>query len=229
MNTLDDIRRAIERLTAVQRRDLEVWIREAAHMEDGVREPRAAYAAAPPYYLSVEEYLRFEESNSTRHEYVGGELFAMAGATKRHNVISLNVASALLAHLRGGPCRAYVENVKVRLTVERDEIFYYPDVTVARGPQDLERVFLTDPKLVVEVLSPSTERTDRREKALNYRQIPTLEEYVLIAQHKSEVTLYRRSEVWRVRVLTQPDALLELRSIAFALPLDRIYEGVNTK
>lgn len=226
MDTLDDIRRAIQKLTTAQRRDLELWIREGAHMEDGVREPRAEYAAAPPHYLSVEEYLRFEESSSTRHEYVGGELFAMAGATQRHNVISLNLASALLDHLRGGPCRAYVENVRVRLTVARDEIFYYPDVTVACGPQDLGSVFLTDPKLVVEVLSPSTERTDRREKALNYRQIPTLEEYVLIAQHKSEVTVYRRSEVWRARVLTQPDAQLELRSIAYALPLGRIYEGV---
>ena len=78
----------------------------------------------------------------------------------------------------------------------------------------------------MEVLSPSTERTDRCEKALNYREIPTLEQCVLIAQHKSEVTLHRRSEVWRARVLTQPDALLELRSIAFALPLGRIYEGV---
>jgi Uma2 family endonuclease len=226
MDTLDDIRRAIERLAPAQRRNLEVWIREVAYMEDGVREVRPEYAAPPPHYLSVEEYLQFEELSSTRHEYVGGELFAMTGATKRHNVISLNVASALLAHLRGGPCRTYVENVKVRLTVEREEIFYYPDVTVACGPQDLERVFLTDPKLVVEVLSPSTERTDRCEKALNYREIPTLEECVLIAQHKSEVTLYRRSEDWRARILTQPDALLELRSIAFALPLGRIYEGV---
>ena len=78
----------------------------------------------------------------------------------------------------------------------------------------------------MEVLSPSTERADRREKALNYREIPTLEQCVLIAQHKSEVTLYRRSENWRARVLTQPDAQLELRSIACALPLRRIYEGV---
>jgi Uma2 family endonuclease len=227
MDTVHDIRLAIERLSPAQRRNIEVWIREVVYMEEGVREPRSEYAAAPPHYLTVEEYLRFEELSSTRHEYVGGELFAMTGATKRHNVISLNVASALLAHLRGGPCRAYVENVKVRLTVERDEIFYYPDVTVACGPQDLERVFLTDPKLVVEVLSPSTERTDRREKALNYREIPTLEEYVLIAQHKPEVTLYRRSEEWRARVLTQPEALLELRSIAFTLPLGCIYDGVT--
>jgi hypothetical protein len=97
MDTLDDIRRAIGRLTPAQRHNLEVWIREVAYMEDGVREPRPEYAAPPPHYLSVEEYLRFEELSLTRHEYVGGELFAMTGATK----------------------------------------------------QDLERVFLTDPKLRV--------------------------------------------------------------------------------
>ena len=105
METLHDIRQAIEKLSPAQRHSLEVWIREVACVEDGVREPRPEYAVVPrPQYLSVEEYLRFEEMSSTRHEYVGGELFAVTGATKRHNVISLNVASALQAHLRGGPC-----------------------------------------------------------------------------------------------------------------------------
>jgi Uma2 family endonuclease len=226
MDSLDEIRQAIERLSRAQRRDLEAWIREVANMGDSVSEPTPADAAAQPRTVSVEEYLRLEEMSTTKHEYIGGELFAMTGATKRHNVISLNVASALLAHLRGGPCRAYVENVKVRLTVKGDEIFYYPDVSVACGPQDLEKVFLTDPKLIVEVLSPSTERTDRHEKALNYREIPTLEEYVLIAQHKPEITLSRRSEDWRPQVLTQPNTNAEFRSIAFTLPLDRIYDGV---
>jgi Uma2 family endonuclease len=224
MDSLHEIRLAIERLPRAQRRDLEAWIREFVYVEEGVSEPSPAYAARPRY-LSVEDYLQFEELSATKHEYIGGELFAMTGATKRHNVISLNVASALLIHLRGGPCRTYVENVKVRLTVSRDEIFYYPDVSVACGPQELEKVFLTDPKLIVEVLSPSTERTDRREKALNYREIPTLEEYVLVAQHRPEITLSRRSEDWRAQVLTRLDAVAEFRSIAFTLALDRIYEG----
>jgi Uma2 family endonuclease len=78
----------------------------------------------------------------------------------------------------------------------------------------------------VEVLSPATERTDRREKALNYREIPTLEEYVLIAQHKPEVTLYRRSENWTAEVLTRTDTAADLRSVAFTLSLSRIYDGV---
>jgi Uma2 family endonuclease len=99
-------------------------------------------------------------------------------------------------------------------------------VSVACGPQDLGQVFLTDPKLVVEVLSPSTARIDRHEKALNYREIQTLEEYVLVAQDKLEVTVFRRSEDWRPQVMTLAEEAAELRSIELTVPLDRIYEGV---
>jgi Putative restriction endonuclease len=170
MDALHEIRRAIERLSLGERRELEVWIREVATVQDGVSEPHSSYGAAQKArLLSVEEYLKFEEMSTTKHEYIGGELFAMTGATTRHNVICLNVAFALAAHVRGGSCRAYVEAVKVRLTVKGEEIFYYPDVSVACGPQDLDKVFVTDPKLIVEVLSPSTERTDRGEKALGGR------------------------------------------------------------
>ena len=163
--------------------------------------------------------------STTKHEYIGGELYAMTGATKRHNVICVNVSTAFAAHLRGGPCRTYVEAVKVRFTVKGEEIFYYPDVSVACGPQDLDKVFLTDPKLIVEVLSPSTERIDRGEKAQNYREVSTLEEYVLIDQRRLEVTLCRRSDDWRPQVLTRSDAEAQLRSITFTLPLGRIYDG----
>jgi Uma2 family endonuclease len=226
LNTLHEIRQAIEKLSPAQMQDLEVWIREIADAAQGVSEPRPAYATAPTGYSSVDEFLKFEETSTIKHEYIAGELFAMTGATKRHNEITLNVATALHGHLRGGPCRAYVETVKVRFTVRRNEILYYPDVSVACGPQDLGQVFLTDPRLIVEVLSPSTARIDRHEKALNYREIPTLEEYVLVAQNKLEVTVFRRSEDWCAQVMTLRDESVELRSIELTLPLDRIYEGV---
>jgi Uma2 family endonuclease len=226
MNTLHEIRQAIEKLSPEQMQDLEVWIREIADADQGVSEPRSAYATAPTGYLSVDEFLKFEEASTIKHEYIGGELFAMTGATKRHNVITLNVATALHGHLRGGPCRAYVESVKVRFTVRRTEILYYPDVSVTCGPQDLGEVFLTDPGLIVEVLSPSTARIDRHEKALNYREIQTLEEYVLVSQDKFEVTVFRRSEDWRPQVMTVAGESAELSSIELTLPLDRIYEGV---
>jgi Uma2 family endonuclease len=226
MNTLHEIRQAIEKLSPAQIQDLGEWIREMADAAGGVSEPHAEYATARALYLSVDEYLKFEEMSTIKHEYIGGELFAMTGATKRHNVIAVNLTTALHEHLRGGPCRAFVESVKVRLTVRRNEILYYPDVSVACGPQDLDEVFLTDPRLIVEVLSPSTARIDRHEKALNYREIQTLEEYVVVAQDKLEVTVFRRSEDWCAQVMTLRDESAEFRSIDFTLPLNRIYEGV---
>ena len=227
MDTLQEIKQAIVRLPRTQQHDLDVWIRDFVEAQHGVSEARPEYAVEQRRrYVSVEEYLRLEETSAIRHEYIGGELFAMTGATNRHNVICLNTAIALQGHLRGGPCRTYIEAVKVRLRAQGEEIFYYPDIAVACGPQDQKEVFLVDPKLIVEVLSPSTERTDRREKARNYREIPTFEEYLLIAQDKPEVTLYRRSQDWAPQVLTRSEVAVELRSLPFTLPLDRIYEGV---
>ena len=141
-------------------------------------------------------------------------------------MISLNVAAALLAHLGAGPCRAYVCDVKVHLTVDRDDIFYYPDVLVTCGQQDLESHLVRDPKLIVEVLSPSTEAIDRREKALNYRRINSLEEYILIAQNRREMTFFRRADAWRARVLPSSERIAEFHSVALTLPVDRIYGGV---
>lgn len=103
METLQEIKQAIVRLTRPEQRDLELWIGEFSEVQHGVSEPPPPYAATrQPRYMSVEDYLKFEEMSTTRHEYIGGELFAMTGATKRHNVICLNIASALQAHVRGG-------------------------------------------------------------------------------------------------------------------------------
>jgi len=91
----------------------------------------------------------------------------------------------------------------VRLKIKMDEFFYYPDVVVACGSEGVENYFLRNPKVIAEVLSPSTEGTDRREKFMNYRRIPTLEEYILIAQDTPEVTIHRRSTEWKPTVLTR--------------------------
>ncbi len=227
MNTFEEIRLAVARLSYDERRNLAVWIHYMADMEGGVSESPAAQYASQRRFLSVDEYLKLEETSPIRHEYIAGEVFAMAGATKRHNVICMNVVGALVAHLRGGPCRAYMETIKVRLTVKEEDVVYYPDVLVACGAQDLEKSVETEPKLIVEVLSPSTERIDRREKALNYREIPTLEEYVLIAQGKPEVAVYRRSQEWRAQILVELEAAVEFQAIGMSLPLDCIYEGVS--
>ena len=177
--------------------------------------------------VSVEDYLAGEPLSEVRHEYIGGEVYAMAGASEEHSTIAGNLFAALHRHLRGGPCRAYLVDLKLRLELAREDIFYYPDVMVACDPRDTDRFFKRYPKVLVEVLSPDTERVDRREKFLSYTQIETLEEYVLVAQVKMEVTVFRRSTGWRPEIARQPDQELRLGSLEFTLPLRDIYEGVT--
>jgi Uma2 family endonuclease len=180
---------------------------------------------APTLLLSVEDYLLHEADGAVRHEYIGGRIHAMAGTSEAHNLIAVNLVSAFHAHLRGGPCKAYMADFKVRLEINREDIFYYPDVMVACQRVGVEQYYLRYPTLLVEVLSPSTENIDRREKLLNYPQISTVEEYVLVAQETREVTVHRRAEDWVPRVVTGPESPVEFRSIKLSLPLARIYEG----
>ena len=177
--------------------------------------------------LTVEEYLAGEQRSEARHEYLGGAVYAMAGASDEHNTISLNLASALRQNLRGKPCRAFIADSQVRLKVGGDDIFYYPDVMVACDPRDTDRFFKRHPRVLIEVLSETTERSDRREKFLSYTQIETLEEYVLVAQDRREVTVFRRQNQWQPELLNQPGLALRLPSLDFSLPLDAVYEGVQ--
>lgn len=177
--------------------------------------------------LSVEEYLEGEQFSEIRHEYIGGELYAMAGGSDAHNLISLTWASALRQHLRGGSCRVFMADVKARLLIASEDIFYYPDVMVACDSRDTDAYFKRFPKVLIEVLSETTERTDRREKFGSYIQIPTLEEYVLVAQDKMEVTIFRRSNQWNAEVFRLPEQEAHLVSLNFKLPLRDIYEGVK--
>jgi Uma2 family endonuclease len=176
--------------------------------------------------LPVEDYLAYETDGRLRHEYLAGEIFAMTGASLEHNIISGNLFNAISNHLRGGPCRAFMSDFKVRLKIGMDEIFYYPDVMVACGQGGIEKYYLTSPVLIIEVLSPSTEAIDRREKALHYRQIATLEEYALVAQDGCEVTLYRRTDEWGLITLRALEELAEFRSIGLSLSLEEIYAGL---
>ncbi|MCL4789689.1 MAG: Uma2 family endonuclease [Verrucomicrobia bacterium] len=177
--------------------------------------------------LSVEDYLAGELASRERHEYLGGVAYAMAGATEMHNLISLNLAFALRNHLRAGGCKVYVADVKLRLEISRKDIFYYPDVMVVCDPRDTDPGFKQFPKVLVEVLSPQTEATDRREKFLSYIQIPTLAEYILVAQDRSEVTVFRRADKWQPEILRSPEEQLRVTSLGFAVSLDLIYEGVK--
>jgi Uma2 family endonuclease len=176
--------------------------------------------------MSVTGYLAFEEKSEVKHEYIGGEVHAMSGASREHNVIALNIASLLRAKLRGGPCQVFMSDFKVRLEIAREDIFYYPDVVVSCHPTDTERYYLKSPTTVFEVLSPSTETIDRREKHMNYRHAPSLEEYVLVSQERRELTIFRRATGWQGEILTAADASIEFRSIKQAMTLGEIYDGV---
>lgn len=177
--------------------------------------------------ITVEDYLAGEPLNEVRHEYIGGVVYAMAGASREHNTLAGNLFAAVHEHLRGKPCKVFMADLKVRLEVAREEIFYYPDVAVACDPRDTDRYFIRYPRVLIEVLSPDTERLDRREKFLNYTQIETLEEYVLVAQDKAEVTVFRRAAQWQPEVTRQPAQMLRLISLDFSLPLSEVYEGVK--
>ena len=184
-------------------------------------------ALATEAFIPVEDYLSGEQLSEVRHEYIGGEVHAMAGASKAHNTLAGNLFSVLHAHLRGKRCRPYMGDVKVRLQVMGDDVFYYPDVVVGCDPRDQHPLFMHFPTVIAEVLSDTTERIDRREKFWSYASIETLEEYVLVAQDKHEVTVFRRANAWKAEVLRGKASVLRLTSLEFTQPLRDIYEGVQ--
>ena len=176
--------------------------------------------------MTVEEFLDWEDAQPTRHELVAGEVYAMSGATLRHNEISLNVASLLRSAGRSAGCRTYIADARLRV---RDDIVYYPDVMVACGPPPADPRIEDAPCLVVEVLSPSTRRTDRHEKAAVYETIPSLGAYLIVEQDRRFVER-RWSDAdgsWR-RETYEGDGTIALPCPpGLTLTLDAIYEGVE--
>ena len=185
---------------------------------------------SPLYFFTVEEYLKLEQTSDIRHEYFAGEVFAMAGSSKEHNIISGNVYSRLRSRLRGSSCNVFMSDMKVRISLahENQTIFYYPDVIVSCDSEDQDRYFLNYPCLIIEVLSPSTETIDRREKLLNYRSLASLKEYVLISQDQVKVEVYRQDEKrnWTIQTLINRDDKLHLDSVGLILEMTDIYEDV---
>ncbi len=180
---------------------------------------------APRPSLSADTYLEGELKSDIRHEFVNGEVYAMAGAGEAHNLIALNVASRLRGAARGGPCRVFISDMKVRVAAWN--AFYYPDIVLTSDPSDTQPYFKEHPCLIVEVLSPSTEGIDRREKMLAYRTLPSLREYVLISQDRRLIEVYRREEdgAWSIASLGEGD-LLRLECVNASMTLDEVYEDV---
>lgn len=173
--------------------------------------------------LSVEEYLAAEETSDVRHELVDGYLFAMVGTSQRHNLIALSLGSLIRAHLRGTPCRVFMSDLKVRV----GNNFYYPDLVVSCQVTDTASIVAADPKLIVEVLSPSTESRDRFEKRLAYQRLDSLQEYVLVAQEQLQVEVFRRcSDGWEVETYGAGETVW-FESLDLAVALGAIYEDVG--
>jgi len=181
--------------------------------------------AAHKLPITAAEYLEGELRAGTRHEFVDGRVYAMAGASRKHNEICLDLAANLKNHLRGGPCRTYIEAVKVQIADDLGEAFYYPDVFVACEPGDDDSHVVHNPRVVIEVLSESTSRIDRSDKLINYKRIPTVEEIVLIEQDWPEILVFRRAERWKRNLYTQFTTLVRLDSIGYAAPLASFYQS----
>ncbi|HVS78043.1 MAG TPA: Uma2 family endonuclease, partial [Steroidobacteraceae bacterium] len=175
MTALAEIETAVLNLSQVEFQRLVAWLTPLTQNRLWVAEPQTTYRV-DPYPLTFEEYLELEANSKIRHEYLAGEIFAMCGVTPRHNRIASRLHGAFRDHLKGGPCESYMSDVAVKLRMSRDDYAYYPDVMVVCGREKGEDRFFTDPKLIVEVLSPSTASVDRHEKRIAYKRIAALEE-----------------------------------------------------
>ncbi|MEA5464593.1 Uma2 family endonuclease [Leptothoe sp. PORK10 BA2] len=182
---------------------------------------------ASPQYTNPEDYLRLEAESPTKHEYSDGAIYAMAGASDQHVTIALNLATLLRSHIRGTGCRVYIADMKAR--IEARNRFYYPDVMVTCDPRDPETaLYKRFPKLIVEVLSDSTEAFDRGDKFADYQTLESLEEYVLINTRHPRVDCFRRSQsgLWVLQSYTPQSDRVFLESIDFTCSLTMLYEDV---
>jgi len=186
-------------------------------------------ATAALTYYTPEEYLALERNAEFKSEYIDGRIVAMTGASAPHAFICANVVGELRARLRSGPCRAFVNDIRVQIGDGRR--YTYPDIVAYCGEasyRDGVLDTLTNPVLILEVLSPTTEAYDRGEKFQHYRTIESLREYVLVAQDKPLVERYvRHGEFWTLSTIRALDAEVELTSVGCAIPLREIYENVE--
>jgi Uma2 family endonuclease len=175
--------------------------------------------------LSVAEYLEGERDGEVRHEYVSGQAYAMAGASARHNRIAGNIFARLNEHLDGKECEPFISDMKIRVA---PELFYYPDVVVTCDAPGGDPYYRTEPRLIVEVLSPTTERADRHEKLSAYKNCPAVQEYALVSQDRMMVELHRRSgDDWQTEIFTEPEEDCAFTSVGLTLGLADIYRNAR--
>lgn len=189
-----------------------------------VREPIIAYNKSK---LTIEEYLAFERASTEKHEYYKGEVFAMSGASRRHNMIFSNLFGELSINMKNKPCRAFGSDMRVH--IPENSLFTYPDISVFFGDFNMfEEDSALQPTLLIEILSPSTKNYDRGKFAL-YRDIPTLREYVLVDSETIRVEDFRlnASNHWELEEYKSVDTVLALPTIDLSIPLRDIYKDTR--
>lgn len=178
--------------------------------------------------IIVEEYLDGEKGSRERHEFVSGEIFAMAGASERHHRISLNLATLLDRHLADSGCDVFMAEMRLR-TFEDD--FYYPNVFVSCEKNPVSEYYREEAVLVIEVTSPPTSQIDRREKLKAYQAMPSVQEYILIEQDRKHIELHRRQPdgkwITCFYNINDLDEAIEFQSIGLTTNLDSIYSRVK--
>jgi len=192
-----------------------------------IREPVLAYGKQK---LTIEEYLQFEKASTEKHEYYKGAIFAMSGASNRHNWIFSNLFGSLVNKLKGSPCRPFGPDM--RMHIPENSFFTYPDISVYCSDltsTDFDEDTVVNPTIIIEILSPSTEQYDRGNKFRLYREIPSLKEYILVDSESVNVEAFRISDkgLWELdeyRFLTE---ILFITAVQFSIPLSEIYEGTK--
>jgi Uma2 family endonuclease len=185
-------------------------------------------ALSDSHFLSPEEYLQQEEKSTIKHEYINGQVYAMAGTTDSHNTIAGNLYSLIRTHLRGTDCRVYFADIKVKL--EKQNCFYYPDVLITCDRRDQETpTYKRFPKLIIEVLSDSTEAFDRGDKFNDYQAIENLQEYVLVNSKHQRVEVFRQNEsgIWLYQSYSPINPTIFLQSLDLTINFTDLYEDVN--
>ncbi|MCY7347180.1 MAG: Uma2 family endonuclease [Pyrinomonadaceae bacterium] len=177
--------------------------------------------------ISVEDYLAGEKTSPVKYEYVHGEVYAMAGTSDNHNRIVGNIYAGLLNRLRNSTCEPFMGDIKVRVS---PHVYYYPDVLVSCEQNPESPYFRSEPILIAEIVSPSTQEIDRREKLLFYQQMPSVQEYVVIEQQKMLVEIHRRQADgrWITYYFNEnADEEVEFQSVELTMTLGKIYQRVK--
>tara|TARA_R110002096_G_scaffold100173_5_gene221972 strand:+ start:5406 stop:5963 length:558 start_codon:yes stop_codon:yes gene_type:complete len=173
--------------------------------------------------ISIADYLDGEPFALERHEYANGQVFAMAGASEDHETVAGNLFVHLHLHTKGKGCRVFKGDMKLRLSLNEADLFYYPDIMVTCDPRDTDPIFKKHPKVLIEVMSDYNK--DHVEKLFAYQQIETLQEYLIIDQDPTEkkAWLYRRETNW-AKEEGAPDGVVSLAPLDFSIPLAELYE-----